>query len=205
MKYSQSGEKRGAHRLSGGAFETDKAAESTLTDNQLRALAQTAGQEITYTAVPVAAGMRMGVDRDEDTVLDADDNCPAFANSGQEDDDSDGVGNSCEPPDTDGDGDGDGDGVADNIDNCTNAMNAAQIDTDADGHGNACDGDFENNCMTNIFDLFDFKVNFAGTDQEYDLDSTGGPVQVNIFDLFDFKGLFGSAPGPSAAGSLCNP
>ena len=84
------------------SFETDISAESTLTDAQLRNLAQTSGQEITYTAVPVGAGIRMGIDRDEDTVLDADDNCPAFANPGQEDDDSNGVGNACEPPDTDG-------------------------------------------------------------------------------------------------------
>ena len=138
----------------------------------------------------------MGIDRDEDTVLDADDNCPAISNPGQEDTNNNGVGNACEALDSDGDG------VADTIDNCTDVANAAQIDTDVDGHGNACDGDFENNCLTNIFDLFAFKGNFSGTDQEFDLNSNGGPVQVNIFDLFDFKGLFGSAPGPSAAG-LC--
>lgn len=106
----------------------------------------------------------------------------------------------------DGNGtDTDGDGIDDNSDNCCIVSNATQIDTDGDGHGNACDADFQNNCLTNIFDLFDFKANFAGTDQEYDLDSTGGPVSVNIFDLFAFKGLFGSAPGPSPVGSLCNP
>ena len=97
--------------------------------------------------------------------------------------------------------DADGDGVLDATDNCTATYNAAQIDTDADGHGNACDGDFQNNCATNIFDLFAFKANFAGTDQLYDINSTGGPVQVNIFDLFAYKGLFGSPPGPSACGA----
>jgi hypothetical protein len=97
--------------------------------------------------------------------------------------------------------DTDGDGVDDSVDNCTFVANAAQIDTDADGHGNACDGDFQNNCLTNIFDTFAFKANFAGTDQLYDINSTGGPVQVNIFDLFAYKGLFGSPPGPSACGA----
>ena len=98
--------------------------------------------------------------------------------------------------------DADGDGVDDTLDNCTLVANPGQQDTDGDGHGNICDGDFDNNCLTNIFDLFDFKANFGGSDPEFDLNSTGGPVAVNIFDLFEFKGLFGPAPGPSAAG-LC--
>ena len=98
-------------------------------------------------------------------------------------------------------GDCDGDGVPDSLDNCILVANAAQIDTDTDGHGNACDGDFQNTCLANIFDVFAFKANFGGTDQLYDINSTGGPVQVNIFDLFAFKGLFGSPPGPSACGA----
>ena len=94
--------------------------------------------------------------------------------------------------------DQDSDGIFDNLDNCTNRSNAAQTDTDGDGYGNACDGDFNNDCLTNIFDLFAFKMNFGGTNLEFDLNNTGS---VNIFDLFVFKGLFAMPPGPGAAGT----
>jgi hypothetical protein len=42
------------------------------TDPDLRALAATPGQELTYTCVPPGSGLRMGVDRDEDGVFDRD-------------------------------------------------------------------------------------------------------------------------------------
>ena len=96
--------------------------------------------------------------------------------------------------------DSDSDGISDNIDNCTFVANPGQEDADADGHGNICDGDFDNNCNTNIFDLFQFKSAFGGSDPEFNLDGTG---TVNIFDLFIFKNLFSSPPGPSAPGALC--
>ncbi|NIP78115.1 MAG: hypothetical protein GWM90_02475, partial [Gemmatimonadetes bacterium] len=74
----------------------DRAADPLLTDAQLRQVATISGQELTYTAVPVGAGTRAGVDRDEDGVLDGDDNCPADANPGQEDTDGDGEGDACD-------------------------------------------------------------------------------------------------------------
>jgi hypothetical protein len=43
-----------------------------LTDANLRALASTAGQELTYTCVPPGSGTRAGIDRDEDGTLDGD-------------------------------------------------------------------------------------------------------------------------------------
>ncbi len=67
-----SGEARGAVYVGGGNFETDRASEASMTDAALRALALTAGQELTYTAVPVSDGFRIGVDRDGDGFRDAD-------------------------------------------------------------------------------------------------------------------------------------
>ncbi len=53
-------------------FTPDRAAESALSDAALRALANTAGQELTYTCAPPASGVRMALDRDEDTFYDRD-------------------------------------------------------------------------------------------------------------------------------------
>jgi len=97
--------------------------------------------------------------------------------------------------------DTDSDGINDSIDNCTNVANAGQEDTDSDGHGNICDGDFDNSCGVNFFDLVAFKAAFGGTDPDYDMDSSGGAI--NFFDLVLFKGVFGGTPGPSAPGALC--
>ncbi len=54
-----------------GSFQSDRAGE-TITDAGLRAQAATAGQELTYTCVPPGSGQRVGIDRDEDGVLDGD-------------------------------------------------------------------------------------------------------------------------------------
>jgi DNA-binding beta-propeller fold protein YncE/mono/diheme cytochrome c family protein len=72
VKGAISGLPRGAVRLPGGTFRTDRASEAPLGDAELRALAATAGQELTYTCVPPGSGTRIGVDRDEDGALDRD-------------------------------------------------------------------------------------------------------------------------------------
>ena len=63
------GAQRGWVRQSNGTFKSDRASEATLTDSQLRALANAAGSELTYTCVPPGNGPRVGIDRDEDGYL----------------------------------------------------------------------------------------------------------------------------------------
>jgi hypothetical protein len=133
-------------------------------DASLRALATSEGP-LTYTCAPPGSGMRMGVDRDEDTVRDGVDNCPMHANPDQLNTDGDAFGNVCDADD-DGDGlpdvvetntgiyvgpndtgtnpllaDTDSDTIADGLDNCPLVANTSQQNTDADGFGNACDAD----------------------------------------------------------------
>jgi hypothetical protein len=131
VKGSVDGVERGAVREASGQFRTDR--NELFTDATLRALATAAnGGPLTYTCAPPGSGVRMGIDRDLDTVLDGLDNCPAIANTNQLDSDNDLIGNLCE--------DADSDGVLDGVDNCPLISNASQIDTDNDGRGDACTG-----------------------------------------------------------------
>jgi DNA-binding beta-propeller fold protein YncE len=91
------GVQRGAVYVGGGLFQTDIAAEPSLTTEQVRTLAATTGQEVVFTSVPLGTGARIGINRDEDNFLDGDDNCPGVVNNGQTDTDSDGLGDPCDP------------------------------------------------------------------------------------------------------------
>jgi YVTN family beta-propeller protein len=70
VKGKLSGLARGWYRTSAGTFQSDRSSESPISDSALRAQASTAGQELTFTAVPPGSGIRIGVDRDEDGYYD---------------------------------------------------------------------------------------------------------------------------------------
>jgi hypothetical protein len=70
VKGNIAGEARGLVYLGGNTFATDRHADATLSTTAVRNLAATAGQELTFTAVPLETGVRIGVDRDLDGVFD---------------------------------------------------------------------------------------------------------------------------------------
>jgi sugar lactone lactonase YvrE len=72
VKGQVGGLQRGWVRHAGGLFRSDRASEPLLTAAQLRAKTGMAGQDLTFTAVPVGSGDRMGIDRDEDGYFDRD-------------------------------------------------------------------------------------------------------------------------------------
>jgi sugar lactone lactonase YvrE len=113
---SPPGSELGAVRLPSGDFLTGAGA--TVPESALRSIADR-GTPVTFTCVPPGSGHRIGVDRDEDGVLNQLDNCPALLNPGQADLDLDRVGDLC--------------------DRCPSDADASQRDTDADGTGDACD------------------------------------------------------------------
>jgi len=68
-KLNEGSAQRGYLRQSSGLFKPDGGG-PPITDGALRDKAQIAGQEVTYTCAPPGSGYRMGIDRDEDRLLD---------------------------------------------------------------------------------------------------------------------------------------
>jgi YVTN family beta-propeller protein len=77
-----SGEMRGWVLNADGTFTPDRAGDPALTDEEVRSLAATPGQEASYTCVPPGSGIRMGIDRDEDGVLNGDESKDSSSPSG---------------------------------------------------------------------------------------------------------------------------
>ncbi len=101
VKGTVAGQAHGWTRLASGLFQRDDdpGQAALLDDATLRGLATTEGP-LTYTCVAPGSGVRAGIDRDLDTVLDADDNCPGHDNPAQTDTDLDGFGDACDPAPT---------------------------------------------------------------------------------------------------------
>jgi hypothetical protein len=162
-------------------------------------------------------------DSDEDSIPDANDNCPGVYNPGQGDGDGDEVGDSCDICEGyDDNDDGDEDGVPDGCDDCTDTdddgygnpgyaantcpddncpddYNPEQEDTDADTVGDSCD-----NCIT-VYNpgQEDDDEDGIGNACGYicgDADSSG---EVDIDDVVFLIGYIfgsGSPPDPLEAG-----
>ena len=90
-----------------------------------------------------AIGLTM--DRDNDGVPNASDNCIGTANSNQSNADADAAGDACDLDD-------DNDGKADTSDNCPLTANADQVDLDRDGIGDVCDQDDDNDAVPDGLD-----------------------------------------------------
>ncbi|MGH7894650.1 MAG: hypothetical protein ACREQL_08270, partial [Candidatus Binatia bacterium] len=70
VKGNVAGVARGWVYVGANNFQPDRNAEAVIGKMALRNLAATAAQELTYTCVPMGAGVRIGVDRDEDGTFD---------------------------------------------------------------------------------------------------------------------------------------
>jgi hypothetical protein len=190
VKGTVGGVERGWVRLASGLFRDDTGA--LIGDAGLRSLAATEGP-LTYTAAPPGSGTRMGIDRDEDTVLDGVDNCPAVSNLDQTDSDTDGVGDAC---DALVGSDSDGDGVLDGVDNCPGVPNPLQDDFDGDLMGDVCDDDDDGDGLldsvetdTNVFNsVLDTGTDPLDADSDDDGFDDGAEVAAGTDpnDAFDF-------------------
>jgi DNA-binding beta-propeller fold protein YncE len=187
------GAARGYLRLPSGDFQDDTGA--TLSEAALRALVETPGNALTWTCVPFGSGMRIGIDRDDDAVLDGLDNCPAAANAAQADGDLDGVGDAC--------------------DVCVARADPAQADFDADGVGDVCDDHCVDSGTVTLVNIFppgapvQMPVAIYGTGfvegAELDLDGFRSPMTFLAGQPFWSAILAaGIPPGPHTA-SVVNP
>ncbi len=160
VKMNIAGKQFGAMRNADGTFQTDDI-DTVITQTQLLQLAQTSGQELTFTAVPIGSGVRIGIDRDGDLFLNANDNCPDVSNPDQADSDGDGIGDACEPPAPACFADFDSDGDVDGVDASTFSTEFGRTDCSAT---NPCVADFDLDNDVDGIDAATFSSEFGRTD-----------------------------------------
>ena len=110
------------------------------------------------------------IDEDDDGIVDDEDNCPNASNPDQTDNDSDGIGDTCDP-------DIDNDNAANEDDNCPMIANVDQADLDNDGLGDMCDSDFDGDTWPNENDNCPAATNIDQIDT--DLDGEGDECDIN--------------------------
>jgi DNA-binding beta-propeller fold protein YncE len=149
------GVQRGWFRQADGTYQGDDAFIDPISETQLLQLTQTAGQSLTFTAVPVGTSVRMAVDRDNDLVLDQNDNCPITPNPPQTDTNNDGVGDAC-PTFCQGDFDNDGD-----VDGVDAGKFGADFGRTNCSSSPLCEGDFDNDGDVDGIDASTFSTDFG--------------------------------------------
>ncbi len=148
----------GWFRQAGGVYQGDDAFVAPIPEAQLLQLASVSGQELTFTAVPSGTEVRMGVDRDNDLVLDQNDNCPHIPNADQADGDNDGVGDAC-PRACLADFDNDGD-----VDTADTAIFSADFGRTDCNVGEVCEADFDLDNDVDTVDTAVFSAESGRTD-----------------------------------------
>jgi hypothetical protein len=109
---------------------------TTLVTNLNSDASEVIGSLATAVANPILANP----DKDQDGIIDSQDNCVYTSNTDQKDIDKNNIGDVCQ--------DNDGDGVIDSLDNCPFDKNSNQLDIDRDGLGDICDKD-DNRFLSN--------------------------------------------------------